>query len=184
MARGMRSSSRQDGAQPNRAERRQILKVEQSNTRKIASKSGSTNLNKLPTWMKIAIAAIVFTYCGGPSLLEFVADQSQDKPQWFLALVPLVVLSVAGYGWWSWKIAGTTRAVRRLPGQGVSPMERVHGRWRMRRAGTESSVPSQQPPGQLKIRQPSKNHTMTVLQPPQASPGELSQVAVPQVTSA
>lgn len=183
MARGMKSSSRQDGAQPNRAQRRQNSKVERSSTRKSASIPRSTNLNKLPTWMKIAIAAIVFTYCGGPSLLEFVSDQSQDKPHWFLALVPLVVFSVAGYGWWSWKIAGTAKAAKRFPGQGVSPMERVHGRWRIRRAGPESSMQLHQASEHLKARESSRKYTTTVLQPAQASPRELGQVAVPQVSS-
>ena len=184
MARGMKSSSRQDGAQPNRAQRRQNWKVERSTTRKSISNPRSTNLSKLPTWMKIAIAAIVFTYCGGPSLLQFVSERSQDKPQWFLALVPLVVLSVASYGWWSWKFAGAARAAKRFPGQGVSPMERVHGRWRIRRAGSESSMPLHKASERLKPREPSRKYTTTVLQPPAASCRELSQVAVAHVSSA
>lgn len=156
------SKPKTEGAPPNRTDKRRTLKDEVARAkRSISDTKPGIDLKTMPSWMKIAGIAIVFSFCGGAFLLEVIANGSLSNSQAAFLLVSIVVLGVAAYGWWSSKLrmsSETGNKVSHSHSQGAHPMERVHGKWRMEAPNTTPGLLAPTTAVQRKERQPSKKY--------------------------
>ena len=172
-----------ENAKPNRTDKRRNEKWELATAKRATSNAKpGVDLKNMPKWMQIAGVGIVFSFCGGAALLEaipWISERSNALGVYIA--ISIVVLGVAGCGWWYNKIQeSSNRGTKVLNSRGEVLKEKIHGKWREKMADTTPRNLTPTTAVQRKERQPHKKYRLdetnqTVPQAAIASPVEFAQ---------
>ncbi|KAI5361493.1 hypothetical protein Slin15195_G126080 [Septoria linicola] len=184
MPKGFQPKESVEGMLPNRLKRRNQIKEDREEGKRAEHMPTylrkSSNLSATPLWSKILLGGIFFAYCGGVEILDAISSYSRGDSLRLILVSAAVIFGVTIYCVWSWwfakKRAALDTGVAR--DRGESPVEMIHGKWRLKRKGAVKALPAQKTSGQSKERKPSKKYGMSDQPAPAPSPIELAQLGV------